>query len=251
MTGMLASVADLGEAELAAELGADIVDLKDPSTGALGAWQAGAIESAVARLGDRVTLSATVGDIPPDAAAIDAAVARIAATGVDIVKVGLLPGGDDAGCLRALSRHATAGVRLVLVWLADLSDSALNARDLADAGLFGVMLDTARKQHTGLRGCWRDAALALFVDDARAQGLVTGLAGSLTIEDVTPLLALEPDYLGFRGALCAGGQRVARLDHARFRGVRAVIPRQSPASSRPTAAAGAQSAARAATSGTA
>ena len=37
MTRMLASVATLQEARLAAECGVDIIDLKNPSTGALGA----------------------------------------------------------------------------------------------------------------------------------------------------------------------------------------------------------------------
>ena len=51
MTGLLASVATLEEAGQAVAWGADIVDLKDPARGALGAWEPAALRVAVARLG--------------------------------------------------------------------------------------------------------------------------------------------------------------------------------------------------------
>ncbi len=46
---------------------------------------------------------------------------------------------------------------------------------------------------------------------AKAEGLVVGLAGSLQARHVPSLLALAPDLLGFRGALCHGGDRVRKL----------------------------------------
>ena len=51
MTRMLASVADAAEAEAVLQLGADIVDLKDPRRGALGAVSLDAARAAIA--GDR------------------------------------------------------------------------------------------------------------------------------------------------------------------------------------------------------
>ena len=65
--------------------------------------------------------------------------------------------------------------------------------------------------------------------EARAAGLLTGLAGSLTTADIPPLAALGPHYLGFRGALCRG-DRTAALDPAAFAAVRrAVIGQEVPA----------------------
>ena len=46
---MLASIATLDEIEDALAFGADLIDLKDPSRGALGAWAAGLLGAAVAR----------------------------------------------------------------------------------------------------------------------------------------------------------------------------------------------------------
>ena len=102
------------------------------------------------------------------------------------------------------------------------------------------MLDTAGKQNGGLRTHLSDAGLARFVTLARMNGLLCGLAGSLGLDDIAPLAALEPDYLGFRGALCAG-DRAGRLDPKAFRAVRAALDaaQASPAISA-TATAGAQ-----------
>ena len=51
-----------------------------------------------------------------------------------------------------------------------------------------------------------------FVSQAKQQQLLCGLAGSLRITDINNLFALNPDYLGFRGALCKQHNRVAQLD---------------------------------------
>lgn len=219
---LLASVATLDEAALALDLGADILDLKNPVEGALGAWPVDRLRVAVARFGGRLPLSATIGDLPP---VPDLAVPRgeaVAGTGVDYVKVGLLAGGDAAAVIAGLAPLARRH-RLVAVLMADQSpDLGLPPR-LAEAGFAGAMLDTADKRRGGLRAHLPDAALAGFVAAAREHGLLCGLAGSLGLADIPPLVALGPDYLGFRGALCAGADREAALDPAAFAAVRAAL----------------------------
>jgi len=79
------------------------------------------------------------------------------------------------------------------------------------------------------------SGIAGFVAHAKAQGLMAGLAGSLTCADVPELLTLSPDLLGFRGALCRG-QRSASLDPASCASIRALIPRiGAPAETKPSA----------------
>lgn len=246
MTGLLASVTSAAEAELALDAGADIVDLKDPAAGALGALPPDTIRDIVREVARRRTLSATVGDLPMDAAVVEAAVGRMAGLGVDIVKVGIFPGGDRDACLAALGRHAQAGVRLVAVLFADQRPDFALVERARMLGLAGVMLDTADKMAGGLRRHLGQAQLAEFVARARAAGLLCGLAGSLSAADIPALLPLRPDYLGFRGALCRAGRTTA-LDPALVREVAAAIrgaaqPR-SAAASTATAAAGAQRAA--------
>ena len=129
--------------------GADIIDLKDPAKGALGALASDAIASCVAAIAGRAELSATVGDLPMEPATVLSAVRATAATGVDYVKLGLFPGGDARGCLRLLAEQAR-GVRLILVVFADASPCFDAIREAALIGASGVMLDTACKDGRSL-----------------------------------------------------------------------------------------------------
>lgn len=194
---------------LACAGGADLIDLKDPRQGSLGAWPRSRLAEAVSLVGGRLPVSATVGDLPIAEATLAAAAAATAATGVDLVKVGFFAGGNHRACARALGAVAGTGARLVAVLMADQRPDPELLPVLAEAGFAGAMLDTADKRAGGLRRHADEASLAAFVRRARGLGLLTGLAGSLTIADIAPLAALRPDYLGFRGALCAGGREAA------------------------------------------
>ena len=59
MTAFLASVMSAEEAGLALEGGADVIDLKDPTSGALGALPVAVIRAAVDRIAGRRPVSAT------------------------------------------------------------------------------------------------------------------------------------------------------------------------------------------------
>jgi uncharacterized protein (UPF0264 family) len=115
--------------------------------------------------------------------------------------------------------------RLVAVLFADAPYDLALVDELARNGFAGAMLDTAHKTGKTLRN-WRSGnELAEFIARGRSNGLLTGLAGSLRQEDVSQLLAIGPDYLGFRGALCRNGERGRLLDPQAFAAIRAAIPR--------------------------
>jgi len=243
MTRMLASVATLEEVEQALSYGADFIDLKDPARGALGAWPLNAIPPAVRLVGGRRPVSATIGDLPMRHVLLAEAAERTARTGVDIVKIGFFEQGNRRSCIEALGRLAADGVKLVAVLFADREPDLELAPALARAGFHGVMLDTADKRAGGLRDHLDDDELGRFVALARDASLLIGLAGSLKVRDVPPLAALEPDYLGFRGALCRGAERTNGLDPMAFQVIRDALSRRA------TAAAGAQWAAQVAAAG--
>ena len=246
MTGFLASVISAAEAEMALAAGADIIDLKDPRGGALGALPPSAIRGAMLAVAGRRTVSATAGDLPMQPHVVADAAGRIADLGVDIVKVGVFPGGDPAACIAELARLASRGVRIVAVLFADrVPDFCLMDR-LRASGFAGAMLDTADKHGGGLRRHIDDRALGDFIASVRRCGMISGLAGSLTLADIAPLVPLGPDYLGFRGALCSAG-RTSELDLDRAFAVRTALDRagnhQDSAARIATAAAGAHRAA--------
>lgn len=221
--GLLASVADLHEMGVARAGGADIVDLKQPAFGALGAWSQEALTAAVLlwnAWGDhRPALSATAGDQPMVPALLLAAAERIASAGVPIVKVGLFASPHAANCVEALAPLA-ARTRLIGVLFADEGPDFGLIPALGRAGFAGVMIDTADKKAGPLTEHLDPLTLSQFVIEARRHGLMTGLAGSLRLDDIPALAAAGPDYLGFRGALCTGG-RTGALDPARLAMARA------------------------------
>lgn len=214
---MLASVTSLEEAELVAAGGADIIDCKDPARGALGALPLAEVAAIRARLPEAV-ISATIGDLPADPALLVGSARAMAATGVDYVKVGIFPGGDADAAVRELGQAAPflmgerrAGPRLVGVLLADREPEFSLIEAMAEAGFAAVMLDTASKDGRCLLDVMDTGALRAFVRLAHLDGLAAGLAGSLRVTHIARLKALGPDILGFRGALCQGGTRTARI----------------------------------------
>lgn len=223
MTGMLASVQNLDEALLALAAGADIIDLKAPAAGSLGALSCEEIRRIVNQIQGRRPVSATIGDLPMDPALVREAAANMAATGVDYVKIGFFPGGDWPGTIQALAPLAARGIRLVVVLFGDRQPDARHAAELAEAGFAGAMLDTMDKQQGSLTQVCTIDFLRDFVVKVKAHGLLCGLAGSLRSSDIPPLLELKPDYLGFRGALCRRHLRTAELDADAIRTIRALI----------------------------
>lgn len=225
MTQFLASVRDAAEAEMALGAGADIIDLKDPSQGALGALAPGAIALCVRTVAGRAPMSATIGDLPLGSKTLRDAVLTTASLGIDYVKLGLFPDRDAERSLDSLTPKA-AQFRLILVLFADALPQFDAIELAARIGACGVMFDTLGKGAGALPDHLAPAVLAPQLASAKARGLTVGLAGSLRARHVPGLLALDPDLLGFRGALCRGGNRTEPLDPGRLASIRALIPKR-------------------------
>lgn len=228
MTGMLASVNSLQEARLALAMGVDIIDLKQPNQGALGALEIDLIKLIVADIAKACPVSATIGDLPMEPDSIFNAVEAMVNTGVDYVKIGFFPEGDWLATLQKLStqaeiwrQHRHTG--LIAVLFADTQPDLAILNTLTNHGFHGVMLDTMNKQKGSLSQHMTATAIAQFVNLAKHQQLLCGLAGSLKIEDIARLLPLQPDYLGFRGALCAKHDRTAALNKSAILDIKQAI----------------------------
>jgi dihydroneopterin aldolase len=227
MTGMLASVTDGWELESAIETGVDIIDLKNPHSGALGALPIETIRALVSQCRGRCPVSATVGDLPADPQQLTEAIRLTAACGVDYVKVGFFSRQNLDQCLRAIAA-LTPNHDVVAVLFADRHPPLEMLQGFAEAGFRGVMLDTAGKGGGGLLDHIDLNRLARFVTEVRALAMLSGLAGSLRLEDIPPLHALLPDYLGFRGTLCEGNTRTATIAPQRLRLIRDTLAQTPP-----------------------
>lgn len=191
--------------------GADFIDAKDPEAGALGALPLATIQTIRACLPADAVTSAVAGDDEDIGHLADSALA-IAATGVSFVKLGLGRATARPAAVAELGRLLGRRGRFIAVLFADEDPPLPLTISLQEAGFAGVMLDTRQKKGIRLPDLLTTDQLASFVADCRRLDLMCGLAGSLRLEDIEPLAALGPDYLGFRGGLCLAGDRRSQLD---------------------------------------
>jgi (5-formylfuran-3-yl)methyl phosphate synthase len=218
---LLVSVVDAAEARVAAAAGADVIDVKDPSRGALGEASPAVVRAVRRATPARLLVSVALGDGPftPEVAA--SRVTSGAAAGAAFVKLGLrqTPRRDAGACLQAARASLPEGVKLVAAGFADFERAgAPHPLELpglaAAAGAHGCLLDTAVKDGRGLFHWLDEAALVAFVRACHTDGLLAALAGSLRAEDFERLAPIGPDLVGIRGAACAG-DRVGRIDPER------------------------------------
>lgn len=221
---LLASVRSAAEARLAVAGGADLVDAKEPASGALGAVDADVVSAIRAVVPAPIPVSATIGDVP--CTALDEIAARAAgmsAAGADIVKIGLFMPGEATAMFDRLAHVREGHGRRFLVMLADRGIDLALLAELPRAGFAGVMLDTADKSSGALADICDDAQLAGFVFTARQAGLRVGLAGALRLWHIPRMMRLGADILGFRGALCRAGARAGEIDRTAVEDVAQVL----------------------------
>jgi uncharacterized protein (UPF0264 family) len=234
MTGLLVSVRSSGEARLALEGGADVIDLKEPAHGALGAAEPAVWAEVASTVAARVPMSVALGEMRE----ADEPTYPHALTEFQFAKLGL------AGCRtwpdwprRWAERLQIlpTGVAPVAVVYADWSLAASPRPEAileqAAEGRCGVVLfDTFCKTNGGLLHHLELTELARLTHLARGWGMQVVLAGSLGPATIRQTLALAPDYIAVRGAACRGA-RTGDVDVNMVRGLRRLI-RENPRSGR-------------------
>lgn len=205
------------EARTALAGGADIIDVKNPAEGALGAPEPAILRAVRDVVPYTVPLSVALGDAPHLPGAFAMAARGAASCGAEYVKVGLLGSSQTHQALellRAIRRAAeevNPGIRIVGVAYADagraggLPPGELPAVASA-AGVEGVLLDTFFKDGVSTFDALEQEAIEGFLAAARAAGLSSGLAGSLRPSDFGRAAQLGADIIGVRGAACDGGR---------------------------------------------
>ena len=239
---LLVSVVSAAEARAALAGGADIIDVKDPREGALGAPSPRVLSEVVAAVDGAAPVSVALGDLPdlPHTAALAARGA--ASCGADFVKLGLLGVADLDRAVSLVSAVADAAG----------SDSAVIAATYADAGtpqwlpalvertgIAGALLDTFVKDGRGLYGWLAESELTQLVARTRRAGGTFGVAGQLRLGE---LRRVDADVVGVRSAVCRGGDRTARLEEglvaAAVAEVRTPVPMSRAHTSTPSSAFG-------------
>lgn len=217
---LLVSPVNKEEAIIASKGGADIVDVKNPKEGSLGAnfpWIIKEIKEAVH---GKQPISATIGDFnyKPGTAALAAFGAAVA--GADYIKVGLYDIQTREQALELLIKITRAvkdydsTKKIVASGYSDYKrinsiSPLLLPAVAAEAGADVVMVDTAIKDGKSTFEFMDEKELKKFTDLAHEYGLENAIAGSLRFEDIPLLERIRPDIIGVRGMVCGGDRRTA------------------------------------------
>ena len=217
---LLVSVVNITEAADSIKGGADILDVKNPKEGSLGANFPRVIREVKGLVPKNLELSATIGDLPNLPGTASLAALGAAVSGVDYVKVGLF------GVKSSVEATAmmTEVVRTVKEYDHDLKTivsgyadfryvGCVNPLELPmvahKSGADGVLVDVKIKaSKSTLFNFIGDKQLRQFVTQAHDSNLLAALAGSLGKQDVRRVHALGADIIGVRGAVCAKKDRV-------------------------------------------
>jgi len=217
---VLISPKDEFEATEAVNGGADIIDVKNPVEGSLGAnfpWVIRQIRDLVPH---SIEVSATIGDFPQLPGSASLAALGAAVSGANYVKVGL-KGSKTTEEATFLMEHVTRTVKeydtrtkVVLAGYADFGRaSTLNPFLLPDVARHAscdvVMVDTFVKDGRSILDFMGEAACAKFVDEGHVRDLDVALAGSIKLPQIPILKRLGADIVGIRGAACSQGDRLA------------------------------------------
>jgi uncharacterized protein (UPF0264 family) len=211
---LLVSPINVEEANICKLGGADIIDVKNPKEGSLGAnfpWMIKAVKNAAGT----TQVSATIGDFnyKPGTASLAALGAAVA--GADYIKVGLYDIQTREQAMEMLTKIVRSvkdydkNKKVVASGYSDykrinsISPFELPAVGEA-AGVDVVMMDTGIKDGRSTFEFLNNEELKEFVTSARDHGLQTALAGTIKFEDIPSLKSISPDIIGVRGCVCGG-----------------------------------------------
>lgn len=218
MTRLLVSVRDAREAEIALAAGVDLIDVKEPRAGSLGAASGGAIREVFRAVDRQAPVSAALGEL------LEFQAASWQDLPVDYAKLGLAGCADlsdwplrwaQAWC--ALPPHCQSIAAAYADHGQARAPEPLAVLDQAIAsGCRGLLLDTFDKRSGDLFAHCSRRQLRTLRERTRQAGLLLVLAGGLAGDALLEARALAPDYLAVRGAVCDGA-REGTIDPGRVR----------------------------------
>jgi (5-formylfuran-3-yl)methyl phosphate synthase len=231
---LLVSVVNAEEVSPAVEGGADIIDVKNPKEGTLGANFPHVIRGVRALTPRELEVSATIGDSSSLPGTTSLAALGASACGVQYVKVGLLGTQRPRDATSVLEqvcravREQSPRIRIIAATYADshkvkaLSPLALPAA-AAEAGVDGCLLDTALKSDGSLLTNLNATQLQDFVAQCRSAHLLCALAGALEEKDIPQVCTFGADIIGVRTAACQGGRVTGHVDRLKVKRLKELI----------------------------
>jgi uncharacterized protein (UPF0264 family) len=213
MTRLLVSVRDADEALDALAGGTDLIDIKEPNVGSLGAAAPEMIRQIIQAVAGRCPVSVALGEL------VDISEEDFSyCVGATYAKVGLAGTQQDPlwpARWKEVIERLPKGVHPVAVLYADYATAAAPAPDLLLAharslDCAAVLIDTFDKSLGRLTQQWTIRELEELAARVRQMNMLFVVAGSLAATDLPMIEPLAADYIAVRSAVCES-QRTGRL----------------------------------------
>jgi hypothetical protein len=235
MVKLLISPTDEIDALEALKGGADIIDVKNPAEGSLGAPLPILIRKVREAVPKHIPVSAALGDVPKLPGTIAQAALGAAIAGANYVKIGLMgpkTATDAISIVKAVVdtlEEFNPNVITVAALYADYKRAdTLNPRELpkiaqsAHAGF--AMIDTAIKDDRDIFEFMNQSEIIAFLQECHERKIRTALAGSLSETSFEAAVKLKPDVIGIRKAALLEPDRVSsRVDSDAVRRLKRMI----------------------------
>ncbi len=215
---LLVSPRNKQEAVEAVKGGADIIDVKNPDEGSLGANFPWVIDEIKEVIPNGIELSATLGDFPYLPGTASLAARGVASLGVDYIKIGLYgiqnldQGLDISKAVVKSVKEYDEKIKVVIAGYADYKKInsvkpgiVLEIAKKTNADVF--MLDTAVKNQGNLFNHLSPTDLKNLAEEAHKENILVAVGGSMGKEDIKALFDAQIDVVGVRGAVCEGNDR--------------------------------------------
>jgi len=216
--GLLVSVRSDEEATEAIAGGATIIDVKEPLHGSLGCASPDVIAKVAGVVGQDRPWTMACGELRDGGSFIlehlRRTLAMLPASAVPpaAVKIGLagMAGTDWRRDVQTLFSELPLGPERVIVAYADWASAmAPTPEEVIQAavsnGCATLLIDTADKSARGLLSLAPAGQVDGWLSLARREGLQVALAGRITIDEIDAAVALRPDVVALRSAVCSNG----------------------------------------------
>jgi (5-formylfuran-3-yl)methyl phosphate synthase len=199
--------------------GADIVDVKNPLEGALGANYPWVIKRIKEITPKNLEVSCTLGEVGNLPGSVSLAALGAASLGIDYIKVGLSGTKTPEEALFLLqqvnraAKECNPKIKIAVAGYADAKkigsiDPLLIPEIAHKAQVEIAMIDTSSKDGKNLFDHLSFEAIKKFINAAHGFGLEAALAGSLRKQALPMVYGLGADIAGLRGAACTNNNRV-------------------------------------------
>lgn len=194
---------------------ADIIDLKNPNDGPIGSWNKNEIKEVIDLYQKTFSISATLGNLKT-MAEVNNKVSIFDSLGLKYIKIGYFYDSiENLGKILEFLKKKDLSTNIVIVFFAEkqkVIEKLSDHLEIFHKYKFNhIMIDTFDKSSGNLFDKINLETLKKILFESDRLKINLGLAGKLKAKNFKQLFSLQPNIIGFRGAVCKTKDRNSKI----------------------------------------